>query len=140
MNVGEIVKKKGHEVITISMDANFDQARDLMNEKHIGALMVLDKAGVVAGIVTERDLLSKMEQKEVKKMMTPMAHLTTLKPGESLQTAMKIFTEKKIRHLPVMENEKLLGMISIGDAVKNLLDAVELENKYLKEYIMGQDY
>ena len=140
MNVGEIVKKKGHEVITISIDASFDQARKLMNDKHIGALMVLDKNSTVAGIVTERDLLSKMEEKEVKKMMTPVAQLTTLKPGEPLQKAMKIFTEKKIRHLPVMEEGKLLGMLSIGDAVKNLLDAVELENKYLKEYIMGQDY
>jgi CBS domain-containing protein len=140
MNVGEIVKKKGHEVITISIEASFDQARKLMNDKHIGALMVLDKNSAVAGIVTERDLLSKMEEKEVKKMMTPMANLATLKPAEPLQKAMKIFTEKKIRHLPVMEDGKLLGMLSIGDAVKNLLDAVELENKYLKEYIMGQDY
>ena len=140
MNVGEIVKKKGHEVITISIDGSFQQARELMNEKHIGALMVLDGSKEVAGIVTERDLLSKMEEQSVKKMMTPLAHLTTLKPGDPLQTAMNIFTEKKIRHLPVMEDGKLLGMLSIGDAIKNLLDAVELENKYLKEYIMGQDY
>lgn len=144
MNVGDLLKKKGQDVITISADNSFDDARTLMNQKRIGALMVVNKDNSIAGIVTERDLLSKMDQAKgggsVVKLMTPKDTLITLAAGDSLQKAMKIFTDKRIRHLPVMDGDKLLGMLSIGDAVKALLDAVELENKYLKEYIMGQDY
>jgi len=139
MSVGELIKKKGKDVITITSNASYDDARAMMNEKHIGALMVVD-GDAVQGIVTERDLLSKMgSATSVEKLMTPKANLTTLVHGDTLQTAMKIFTEKRIRHLPVMNGETLEGIVSIGDAVKTLLDQVELENKYLKEYIMGQD-
>ena len=144
MNVGKFLKQKGQEVITITTDKTFDEARVLMNEKRIGALMVVNENQSIAGIVTERDLLSKWDQVKrtgkVEKLMTPRAVLTTLSPEASLQEAMKIFTEKRIRHLPVMDGDLLLGMISIGDAVKALLDAMEMENKYLKDYIMGQDY
>ena len=77
--------------------------------------------------------------KMVKDLMTPKSKLFTLKMEDTLRTAMKIFTEKKIRHLPVLEGEKLAGIISIGDVVKELLEVVEEENKYLKEYVMGQN-
>ena len=141
MTVGKFLKDKGQKTITISKNKTFDDAKELMNEKRIGSLMVINEDQSIAGIITERDLLAKMDQAKengkVEKIMTPRAALITLKPGASLQEAMTIFTEKRIRHLPVMDGDQLLGMISIGDAVKALLDGMELENKYLKEYIMG---
>ena len=144
MNVGDLLKKKGQDVITISTEDSFSDARDLMNKKRIGALMVLDKGRDIAGIVTERDLLSKLEKakdnESVERLMTPRGDLITLESEDTLQRAMSIFTEKRIRHLPVVEEKRLVGMLSIGDAVKALLDAAETENKHLKQYIMGQDY
>ena len=114
-----------------------------MNEKHIGALMVLDENGEVAGIVSERDFLMVCHKcgdiKYVHEVMTPKDKLFSLSSKDTLQQAMKIFTEKRIRHLPILDDGKLSGIISIGDTVKAMLDAVEQENKYLNEYIMGQD-
>ncbi len=143
MNLGELVKKKGADVFTVKVGNTVETALVTMNEKHIGALIALDDDGKVAGIVSERDLLNVChkcgEVKYVKEIMTPKAKLTTLGPKASIQDAMKVFTKNKIRHLPVMEEEKLLGILSIGDSVKAMLDAMEQENKYLNEYIMGQN-
>lgn len=143
MNLGELVKKKGSSVETISVNSKFDEALTKMNDKHIGALIVVDEKGGVAGIISERDLLmvcSKCgDNRPVSALMTPKEKLITLGLKASIQDAMKIFTEKKIRHLPIMNEGKLEGMISIGDAVKAMLDAIEQDNKYLNEYIMGQN-
>ncbi len=143
MNLGELIKKKGTEVVTVKSKNTIETALHTMNEKHIGALMVVDDSGEIEGIISERDFLMVCHKcgdvKYVKEIMTPKDKLITLTPKDSLQKAMKIFTEKKIRHLPVTDNGKLSGIISIGDTVKAMLDALEQENKYLNEYIMGQD-
>ncbi len=143
MNIGDVLKVKGTTVETIGAGEKLDAALGKLNEKRIGALMVTDDSGAIAGIVSERDFLRVCSKCApdlvVKDLMTPKEKISSLTPKDSLQTAMKIFTEKRIRHLPVLENDELKGMLSIGDAVKALLDAVEQENKYLKEYIMGQD-
>ena len=143
MNLGELLKKKGNVVETVRPDDKVGEALVKLNDKHIGALMVVDDNDQVAGIISERDLLmicaDCAQNQKVSEFMTPKEKLQSLGLKDSLQNAMKIFTEKRIRHLPIMEGGKLAGIVSIGDAVKALLDAVELENKYLKEYIMGQD-
>lgn len=143
MNLGELVKKKGADVITVKAKNTVETASVTMNEKHIGALIALDDDGKVAGIISERDLLNVChkcgEVQYVKEIMTPISKMKIAGPKDSLQDAMKIFTENKIRHLPVMEDDNLLGILSIGDSVKAMLDAIETENKYLNEYIMGQN-
>ena len=143
MNLGELVKKKGSDVITVKAKSTVETALVSMNENHIGALMVLDEDGGVAGIISERDFLNVChkcgEVKYVHEVMTPKEKLKTLGPNASIQEAMQVFTKNKIRHLPIIENDKLLGIISIGDSVKAMLDAIEQENKYLNEYIMGQN-
>ena len=143
MNIGELIKKKGGVVETVKVDTDLDSALEKMNSKHIGALMVLGQEGNVAGIVSERDFMHVCnkcgEAKQVSELMTVFEKLVILNPKESLQDAMKKFTDNRVRHLPVMDDEKLVGIVSIGDAVKELLDQVEQENKYLNEYIMGQN-
>ena len=145
MRIDELLDKKGLSVETIKKEESLKTAIKVMNEKHIGALITVDDNGDVAGILSERDLLmicsecAPDKNRIVKDHMTPKSKLITLKMEDNLQTAMKIFTEKKIRHLPVLDNEKLTGIISIGDVVKELLEVVEEENKYLKEYVMGQN-
>ncbi len=141
MRIDELLEKKGITVETINENEKLTAAINKMNEKHIGALIAVKDSGDITGILSERDLLMVCSNctpdKSVKDQMTPRNKLTTLKMGDTLRTAMKIFTEKKIRHLPVLDGEKLTGIISIGDVVKELLDIVEEENKYLKEYVMG---
>ncbi len=143
MNLGDLIKKKGVDVVTVKAKNTVETALVTMNEHHIGALMVLDDSGAVAGIISERDFLMVCHKcgdvKYVHEVMTPKEKLISLTSKASIQEAMKIFTEKKIRHLPIIENDKLVGIISIGDTVKAMLDALEQENKYLNEYIMGQD-
>lgn len=143
MNIGELIKKKGAEVQTVKVDTDLDSALEILNSKHIGALMVLDQAGEIAGIVSERDFMNVCNKcgqaHEVSELMTPVEKLVTLSTKDSLQDSMKKFTDNRVRHLPVIEDKKLLGIVSIGDAVKELLEAVEQENKYLNEYIMGQN-
>ncbi len=141
MRIDELLEKKGITVETINKNEKLTAAIKKMNEKHIGALIAVEDSGDIAGIISERDLLmvctNCTPDKSVKDQMTPGNKLVTLKMEDTLRTAMKIFTEKKIRHLPVLNSEKLAGIISIGDVVKELLDVVEEENKYLKEYVMG---
>ena len=141
MNLGELLKKKGGGVETISPDGSIGDALKTLNEKHIGALIVMDAGGGVEGIISERDLLKNCyncsQDQKVSEFMTSKDKLESLSPSDSLQQAMQVFTEKRIRHLPIMEGADLSGILSIGDAVKALLDAAEEENKHLKEYIMG---
>jgi len=145
MRIDELLEKKGLVVETIKTKEFLKTAIKVMNEKHIGALITVEDNGAVAGILSERDLLlicsdcAPDKNRIVKDHMTPRSKLITLKMEDNLQTAMKYFTEKKIRHLPVLDGEKLTGIISIGDVVKELLEVVEEENKYLKEYVMGQN-
>ena len=142
MRIDELLEKKGLSVETIRTSEPLVSAIKMMNEKHIGALITVEDNGDIAGIISERDLLMVCSDcapdQTVKDQMTPGSKLITLKMEDTLRVAMKIFTEKKIRHLPVLEGEKLAGIISIGDVVKELLEVVEEENKYLKEYVMGQ--
>jgi CBS domain-containing protein len=141
MQINELLEKKGLVVETIKTSESLITAIKSMNEKHIGALIAVDDNGDIAGILSERDLLMVCSDcapsQTVKDQMTPKSKLVTLKKNDTLRKAMQIFTEKKIRHLPVLEGEKLAGIISIGDVVKELLEVVEEENRYLKEYVMG---
>ena len=145
MQIDELLEKKGLSVKTIKASETIKTAIKVMNENHIGALITVDDNGAVAGILSERDLLlicsdcAPDKNRIIKDHMTPKNKLFTLKMKDNLQTAMKIFTEKKIRHIPVLDNGKLTGIVSIGDVVKELLDVVEEENKHLKEYVMGQN-
>ena len=143
MKLGRLSQKKGVDVATIKGTDTFTSALKIMNDRKIGSLMVMDDAGKVEGILTERDLISHIEKYEndapVSEIMTPRSTLVTAKPDDVLEYAMTIFTEKRVRHLPVMDGEKLIGIVSIGDTVKELLDAAEEENRHLKDYILGQE-
>lgn len=143
MKLGKLSNVKGGEVATILEDKTFKDALQAMNQRRIGSLVVLDKNGKVSGILTERDLVSKIDRLAdncaVKEIMTPRAKMVVANPDDDLEHAMTVFTEKRIRHLPVMEGEKLVGMMSIGDAVKALLDITKEENRHLKDYILGKE-
>jgi CBS domain-containing protein len=124
--VAEFLAGKSAAVFTVKPDATVYEALELMAEKNIGAVLVTDQAGKLAGIFSERDYARKMMIKgrdshstKVKEIMTTL--VVSINPETRLRDCMSLMTEKRIRHLPVFQGEKLVGVVSIGDVVKSLL-------------------
>ena len=144
MGVQNILAEKGNVVFTISMNSSIEDAVKLVNEKRIGAIIVMDD-DKLQGIITERDILNSFlalrnstENITVKQIMTPREKLIIATKDDDIQYLMNVMTKNKIRHLPVMDKDKLIGVISIRDIVKSLLNETTYENKLLKDYISGK--
>ena len=140
--VGTILQKKGSNVWTIKPDAIVYRALEMMNDKGVGALVVVNDEGKVEGIITERDYARKVilqvrssKETYVKEIMTK--ELLVVNPSTTIEECMGIMTEKRIRHLPVMEGDKLVGIISIGDVLKAIIEAQGIMIEHLSNYIMG---
>ncbi len=140
--VGQLLQKKGGEVWTISRDAMVYRALQTMSEKGVGALPVIDADGRVTGIISERDYARKVilegrssKETSIKDIMTP--ELFVVSPKNTLNECMGIMSEKRIRHLPVLDNGKLVGIISIGDVLKAIITEQGILIEHLHNYIMG---
>jgi CBS domain-containing protein len=143
MTLRDILSIKGSRVYTIDPDQTVLEAVAVLVEHRIGALLVQDGAGAVAGIISERDVLRKCQhhaaelgQIRVREVMTPDLIVCGL--ADDVGHAMGLVTEHRVRHLPVMDEGRVAGMISIGDLVKACLDEAQYENRFLKEYITGR--
>jgi len=135
----QLLQAKGRDIHSIAPDARVFDALKLMAEKNVGALVVIE-GGRLAGIISERDyarkviLLSKSSHDiAVREIMT--AKVITVQPGQTVEQCMALMTEKRIRHLPVTEGEKLVGVLSIGDLVKEVIADQEQTIKQLESYI-----
>ncbi len=144
MSIKSILQKKGDVVFQIQPDKHLCDCIKLLNTKRVGVLMVIDKDNNIHGIISERDILraafnakGQMCDMLVSDIMTPKAKLITATIEDKIEVIMKSMTNNKIRHIPIMDNEKLLGIVSIGDIVKMLLDDAVTENKHMKDYISG---
>ncbi len=142
--VSALLQSKGKDVVTIASSATVFEAIQHMSDKHVGALIVLNKNGTVAGLLSERDCFSKVILKEkpprksaVKDVMTKKAKLIIVSPDRSVEDCMEIMTESHIRHLPVMRGDTLLGVISMRDVVRFLVTEQDLMIKNLEKYIEG---
>jgi len=143
MTVGNLLDRKGRKVNSIHKDAIVFEAVQLMNEKKIGCLLVMDENDELNGIVSERDVLRSISQTKtnfkglpVTDIMTPREQLIVARDEDVLVTLMDTMTEKHIRHIPVVDkNGKPQGIISIGDLVKAQLSDKEHEITYLRDYI-----
>ena len=141
MNVEFILKGKGRAVVTVAPDASVEQAVALLSRRGIGALVVSDDDGTtVAGILSERDVVRALGEHGVGILTQPVSalmtrHVFTCAPHDSIADLMAEMTDKRIRHLPVVENGRLAGIVSIGDVVKNRLDEVETEANSLRQFI-----
>jgi CBS domain-containing protein len=140
----DLLKAKTKQVWSISPTATVFEALKLMAEKEIGALMVMDKKGKVLGIITERDYARKIILKGktsskaiVKEIMTPAAKMYSVKQETPVEDCMVLMTGKRIRHVPVFEGEKYVGIISIGDVVKSTISSKDLLIEHLSNYISG---
>lgn len=140
MTIRELLKNKGAELIGVHPDTTISRAVEKMVDRNIGALIIVDDAGKPLGLFTERDALKALvrsgmnpDRLKVTDIMT--VDLVVIKPEDDLNTAMSLMNKLKIRHLPVVENGRVIGIISIRDVVNNLVGKLEAEVHYLKEYI-----
>ena len=140
MTIREILDVKGSRVHTIDADRSVLDAVAVLMEHRIGALLVRDARGTAVGIISERDVLreslhrsAELGRISVSEAMT--RDLVVCVPDDEVDYAMGIMTKNRVRHLPVVADRDVVGMISIGDLVKASLDAVEYENRSLREYI-----
>jgi CBS domain-containing protein len=141
----DLLKSKAKQLWTILPDASVLDALKLMAEKEIGAVMVIDKKDKVVGILTERDYARKIILKgktslktRVKEIMTPAAKMYMVKPETSVEDCMVLMTGKHIRHVPVFDGGKFVGVISIGDVVKSTISEKDLLIDNLSNYIGGK--
>ena len=140
MNVTTILSSKGRDVATIAPTATVGDAVKLLAERKIGALIITGAGGRITGIVSERDIVRALAQYGAGALQVPLNDVMTRKvvtcgPKDSISNLMELMTHGKFRHLPVVDSEKLAGIISIGDVVKIRLAELESEQSALREYI-----
>jgi len=141
--VQELLRNKGYHIWSIGPDATVYEALTLMAEKDVGALLVLSSAGQLVGILSERDYARKIVLKGKTSRETPVREIMTekvvwVRPDQTIEECMALMTNKHIRHLPVMEEGRLLGVISIGDVVKDIISEQEFVIAQLENYITGK--
>ena len=142
--VQNLLDRKGASVWSIAPGASVESALSLMSQKDIGALLVMD-AGKIVGIFSERDYVRKIISNTRISMATPvkdfMSHpVFYVGPHQTVEECMSLMTAKHIRHLPVMDDDKLVGLISIGDVVKQVISEKEGTIQDLENYITGREY
>ncbi len=143
MKVEDIMKSKGPDVHTIHVDAIVSDALRLLNEKRIGALVVVDSQQQIRGIITERDIMRNcyechvnIKGVSIQEVMTAREKLVVCDLYDDIDAIMETMTTKRIRHLPVVDKSgKLLGLVSVGDVIKILLTHKDHEIRYLRDYI-----
>jgi CBS domain-containing protein len=140
--VRDLLKSKPAELWTVRPHVTVYEALKLMCEKDVGALPVIDEAEQLSGIFTERDYARKVmlqgrTSRETRISEVDTSPVYTVKPSESIEACMALMTKLRIRHLPVMEGERLTGIISIGDVVKSIMEDQEVFIHDLEAYITG---
>lgn len=138
-NVKDVLSDKGTMVFSVTPDTTVFDALGIMMDKNISALLVM-KDGELKGIFTERDYARKIVLKGKSSKDTPVSEIMTpelisISPTHSIEYCMNIMTEKHIRHLPVIENNVVCGMVSIGDAVKSIIEVQQSTIQQLESYI-----
>jgi CBS domain-containing protein len=143
--VKDLLKEMKREVCSILPKATVFEALKIMGEKEIGSLMVLDEKNKVCGILSERDYARKVilqgktsRETLVEEIMTPFEKMYTIKPETTVEDCMVLITAKRIRHLPVFDGGKFVGIISIGDVIKSMLLERDSMIEHLSDYISGK--
>lgn len=140
MSVNQILAGKGKDVVTLHPDSTLEEVATVLAKKKIGAIVLLEENGSVAGIVSERDIVRVIGaggvaalSRTAREEMTTDVKTCTGSTG--IDEAMQIMTDGRFRHLPVYEDDRLAGIISIGDVVKRRIEDVEREAAVMREYI-----
>lgn len=140
--VNDLLRDKDSDLYTIGPDATVLETLELMAEKNIGAVLVMDGDRLI-GLMTERDYARKVAlagrhsyDTSVRDVMT--THVAFISPTKTVEECLALMTDKRFRHLPVMENDQLIGLVSIGDLVKAIIADQRFMIEQLEQYISGQ--
>ncbi|MBK7090712.1 MAG: CBS domain-containing protein [bacterium] len=142
MDARTILSRKGHTVFTVSPSATIREAMALLIRHGVSSLIVIGQDDEVVGIITERDIFRLTYEHDGRIMELPVKSVMTREliialPYDKLDYLKSLITENRIRHLPVIDQGKLAGIVSIGDIVREESSAVAVENRYLKDFIFG---
>lgn len=141
MTIAAILNGKGHEVVSVSSDSRVSEAVALLADRRIGALPVID-GDHVAGVFSERDVIYALARdgaaaldRTVGDVMTAPA--VTVAPKDAVLGALSLMTQRRIRHLPVIDGERMIGLVSIGDLVKYRIERIEADAAAMRDYIQS---
>jgi CBS domain-containing protein len=141
MTVSTILADKGRDVVTIDPTASLTDAVQLLAEKRIGAALILGADHRVVGIISERDVVRALAERGAAALAEPVSQTMTRKvetcnDGEPISSIMERMTAGKFRHVPVVDQGRLVGIVSIGDVVKHRVQQIESESAAMREYIL----
>jgi CBS domain-containing protein len=141
--VRQLLDAKGYETLSVTPETIVFDALKILAEKHIGALVVIDDSGHLAGIFSERDYAREVALKGKTSRMTKISEVMSTKvitvtPDQLTDECMELMSGKRIRHLPVIENDRVIGILSIGDLVKETIAYQQFLIQQLESYIQGQ--
>jgi CBS domain-containing protein len=142
MRISDVLRSKGGEVATVHPDASVADLLARLAERNVGALVVSAQNGNLDGIVSERDVVRRLHtegaallSRSVAAIMT--ADVATCAPADTVEDLMRLMTDRRIRHVPVVSDGRLVGLVSIGDVVKHRMGELEVERSQLESYIVG---
>jgi CBS domain-containing protein len=143
MHVHQILAGKGHAVATVQPDATVRDAVELLRVHSVGALVVSKDGRHVEGIMSERDVVRRLASFGASALDYPVSAVmtgavTTCAPDDEIAHLMRLMTEHRIRHVPVVKDGEMVGIVSIGDVVKHRVEALQRENDSLYQYVTGQ--
>lgn len=139
--IAGILAQKGNQVFSVAPETTVYEAIEMMDAKNVGALLVM-RGDEVIGIISERDYTRKMilrgkRSRETKVEEIMSRDVSVVEPNETVENCMRTMTDKRIRHLPVVENGKVVGVLSIGDVVKHIISTQSATIEHLESYIQG---
>jgi CBS domain-containing protein len=142
MTVAAILDHKGHEIIASGPDDTLEAIAKVLSQHRIGAVLIRDSAGAVLGILSERDIVRAIAAHGTAALALPASAVMTREvvygcPSDTVDKVLSTMTEKRIRHLPVMHEGRLVGLVSIGDVVKRRIADVEEEADQLRQFVAG---
>jgi CBS domain-containing protein len=142
MRITDILRRKGDDVVTIAPDESVQALLDALSRHRVGALVVSSGDGALDGIVSERDVVRRLQTdgaavlaSRVSDIMTAAVHTAT--PEDTLDDLMVLMTDRRVRHIPVVVDGRLQGIVSIGDVVKHRIEELQVERDQLTAYITG---
>jgi CBS domain-containing protein len=140
MILEQILREKGGQVYSVAESATLKEAAELLDARKVGAMVILNEGGAVIGVISERDIVRAVARAGVAGLKQPVSdsmsrQVVTARPKETIETAMDRMTDRRIRHLPVVEGGRLLGVVSIGDLVKWRIAEATAEVAAIRSYI-----
>jgi CBS domain-containing protein len=143
MHIDQILNDKGREVVSVRMGQSLEAVAAMLDSRRVGAVVVLDGAGDIAGVVSERDLIRQVARQGRTSLDQPVEQamtraVVTIPVTASVDSALQLMTDRRVRHLPVMREDRLVGIVSIGDLVKWKMAETEAEAEAMKSYLSAQ--